>query len=279
MSWQPVTGESANPFTIVREDGQYTASRGEHVFSDGGEVTLPAPEEDSLIVITSLNGNPVDIVGTVDGAENPTHALDQQKPVYLMSDGETWFHASKRDVLRIIGMIHIETQVADNDETIDFTEVFTESHDRYMVYIEDARAETASQAHTVRLSSDGGQTWDSGSSDYARCGFAVDDSGSTFAVGDSSIDKMRWTGIHPGNIAEDYEGAWTQIYISNPTDESRATTIRHSAASRRDERSSPFGVEMHGGIRLEQSSIDSIQILSEGGNFISGIFSVYGVDS
>ena len=279
MSWQPVTGQSANPFTIVREDGQYTASRGEHVFSDGGEITLPAPEEDSLIVITSLNGNPVDIVGTVDGVENPTHALDQQKPVYLMSDGQTWFHASKQDVLRIISMVHIETQVANDDETIDFTEVFSDEYDRYILYVDNLQFSDRSRL-MARLSSDGGDTWDSNTGDYAFASFTVDDDGGTGTVGSDSEDddgvRLQTTN---NTGSEDDEGGGFTVFISNPIDGSRSTALRvsSSASPSADGR---FVTDMSGGLRLAQTSVDSIRLFGHSDNNITkGIFSVYGVKS
>ena len=177
-------------------------------------------------------------------------------------------------------LTHIETQEANDDETIDFTEVFTDDYDRYVAFIDNFLPRDDRDNPFIRLSSDGGSTWDSGTSDYGHSHFRVREDGSTASFGDGADDRLQITNQAVQTDPNENDTGGYSITISDPTNSSRSTVVRASSAEHRHD-ATAFASQIGGGIRLSQSSVDSIQFLvldSEGGAISSGIFSVYGVD-
>ena len=173
-------------------------------------------------------------------------------------------------------LTHIETQEANDDETIDFTEVFSDEYDRYVVYVDNVVSAT-NEDMFIRFSSDGGSTWDSGSSDYAASRFGVEEDGSTNIEGESGNDVIEITNRNLGDDVGENDTGGFKMTISNPANSSRATVLRSSRVSYNHEYGGHIA-NLGGGIRLTQSAIDSIQFFMEDNNTHSGIFSVYGVD-
>ena len=174
---------------------------------------------------------------------------------------------------------HIETQEANDDSSIDFTETFTEEYDRYVVYLDNVILESAdSEWIAVRMSSDGGSTWDSGGSDYAWAKARVRSDGSADSGGSGGDDSIRLNWHNPGNEPQNNDTLGMSILVSDPIDGNRATVLRESSSLRRDQSNPEYATEFGGGIRLEAKTVDSIQFGTSSGNISSGIFSVYGVD-
>lgn len=175
-----------------------------------------------------------------------------------------------------MGLEHVETIVANDDEFIDFTEVFDGSADRYRIFVDNFRPSDPSN-FIYRFSSDGGSTWDSGSSDYALAAHGVLEDGSTQTASSSSSSFVQIT----RGGADSGHGLSTSMFhltVHDPSDSNRATVTRHSGAVYRQPSNESLRTEMSGGQRLTQSAVDSIRFYtSTGNNISSGIFSVFKV--
>lgn len=177
-------------------------------------------------------------------------------------------------------LTHIETQVASGDSTIDFTNVFSSDYDRYVIFVDNFVPQDDSNRIDARLSSDGGSTWDSGSSDYAYSAFQVTEGGTTFVSGsDSNSEILGFLFPTVGNDPSSNDTSGSSSVISDPADPNRATVVRNNSVIYRTAQTESQRASISGGIRLSQSSIDSIRMYPHNsGNISSGIFSVYGVD-
>lgn len=173
---------------------------------------------------------------------------------------------------------HIESQTASDDSSIDFTNVFAsdDAFDRYVVFGDNIIPATDGERLFMRVSSDGGSNWDSGSSDYARALFQFHRGGSTGANGSAGDSEIRLVN-RAGGSASNNDTANFVTFLSEPTDGNRASIERSMHVNRVNSQSNPHRAEMAGGIRLTQSSVDSIRLIMSSGNISSGLFSVYGV--
>ena len=174
---------------------------------------------------------------------------------------------------------HIETIEADNQSSVDFTDVFKsdDGYDRYQIYYDNIVSEVDSVNGQIRMSPDSGSTWDSGSSDYAHSHFHVREDGGTNSMGSSGNDVISDIPHNVGNDPSSNDVSSGVIFLSDPTNPDRATVLRESSTSYRSGRSSPYQARYSGGIRLTQSAIDSIQFFMDSGDIASGTFSVYGI--
>ena len=177
-------------------------------------------------------------------------------------------------------LVHIETQVASGDSTIDFTNVFTSDYDRYVLFADNVVSDSGDGPSLLsgQFSSDGGSTWDSGSSDYAYAGFRVNENGTTSTRSSAGLDKIRPLMAHFNDSPSANDTAGGSIVISGPADSNRATAVRSNGVGYRSDNTYEFVSGIYGGIRLTQSAIDSIRLLNGTGGNLNGIFSVYGVD-
>ena len=174
-----------------------------------------------------------------------------------------------------MGLEHVETIVANNQSTVDFTEVFDKSADRYRVFVDNIlSSDSGTTELECRLSSDGGSTWDSGSSDYAWSRQYVDDSGSTVSSGSSGDDYIQIAFL--SNDALQNDTALNSITVHDPINSNRATILRNKGSAYRSN-VPHFHATLTGGQRLTQSAVDSIQFSASSGHIDSGIFSVYKV--
>lgn len=178
-------------------------------------------------------------------------------------------------------MDHIQTIEASSQASVDFDGVFgsSDGYDRYMIFADNVIPATDGQDLYGRFSSDGGSSWDSGSSDYAWSSFVVTESGSTAGTGSTGSSQMQLNDQLLGGDTGNNDTSTFQIVVSDPTNSNRATVLRNSTSHYDNSVSNSLQAEYTGGIRLTQSAIDSIQFLMSSGNISSGIFSVYGLGS
>jgi hypothetical protein len=175
---------------------------------------------------------------------------------------------------------HIQTIDANDQSSVDFTNIFAsdDGYARYQIYGDNIIPSSDGVELQVRMSSDGGSSWDSGSSDYAWSLFYNSQRNNSAGVGssgDSKIDRFVLS-----NMRSDVSSSDTAMFkalISNPTNSSRSTVIRNNSSIRRAGTNDDFLMGYSGGIRLAQSAVDSIQFFVNSGNISSGTFSVYGV--
>ena len=174
-----------------------------------------------------------------------------------------------------MGLEHVETIVANNQPTVDFTNVFDDSANRYRIFVDNfIPSDDPTRLHT-RMSSDGGSTWDSGSSDYAYSVHGTEEDGTTFSFGSGSSDKIESIIQNASNDPTANDTSLSTIIIHDPFSSNRSTVIRTKQSKYRNGSSAPFNSLFSGGQRLAQSSVDSIRMFVESGDISSGIFSVY----
>lgn len=178
-------------------------------------------------------------------------------------------------------MSHIETIDASSQSTVDFTSVFgsSDGFDRYIVYADNVIPENNEVGPQLQVSSDGGSNWDSGSSDYARSGFSVQEDGATNSSGASTDSKIQLDRSNAsfGNAPTNNDINVFRLFISEPTNSNRATVIHSNVSSYADSLTNSYRSHYTGGIRLTQSAVDSIRIQMNSGNISSGSFSLYGI--
>ena len=177
---------------------------------------------------------------------------------------------------------HIETIEANSQSSVDFTNVFAsdDGYDRYEIHADNViptGTDTASTLQT-RFSSDGGSTWDSGSSDYSFSRFGSGDGGFNSGAGSSGSSEIVLSRFSYGTDPADNDTSEHNMVISEPTNSNRATVLRNDSAGRNNSSGGDkFTMGYAGGIRLTQSAIDSIQFFMDSGDISSGTFSVYGI--
>ena len=179
-----------------------------------------------------------------------------------------------------MGLEHVETIVADDQSTVDFTEVFDESANRYLVFVDNLMHDRGVNSKEVRLrmSSDGGSTWDSGESDYAYSIHGVESDGSTGTSAGSGNSYVRLSRLYPESDIENNDNWFRAFTVHDPFDNNRATVGRTKGVIYRNNHGTPLHAEFGGFQRLSQSGVDSIRFyLEDSANFTGGIFSVYKV--
>jgi len=99
-NWVQLSGGSTNPWNIIRDDGTYTASYGDHVISDGGTVTLPSPQQGAAVAVSEIGNSFV----TVDGGSAQVEQRStlntnngNEDEVVFISDGSNWYIANDLD--------------------------------------------------------------------------------------------------------------------------------------------------------------------------------------
>lgn len=176
-----------------------------------------------------------------------------------------------------MGLEHVETIVANNQSTVDFTNVFDDSANRYRIFMDNVISDTDQVALQAKFSSDGGSTWDSGTSDYAWSEGSVGQGGSSNANGSSGDSQITRIGNFCGNSPSSNDTNHFSTTVHDPADVDRATVCRSKGTRHVDSLGSFFLSYFAGGQRLTQSAVDSIQFFTSSGNISSGIFSVYKV--
>lgn len=171
---------------------------------------------------------------------------------------------------------HIHTIEANSQSTVDFDNVFgsSDGYDRYEIKVDGVLPSQDADLQ-MRVSSDGGSTFDSGSSDYAYSEFLVDQTGGTVSGGNGSFSSIPLSFVTSTNSSID-TASMTSI-ISNPTNSNRATVVRTDGVKHTSTSSKPLVRDYRGGIRLAQTAVDSIRFLMSSGNISEGQLSVYGI--
>ena len=121
---------------------------------------------------------------------------------------------SNNTISRLFGE-RIESVTPSGSEAVEFTEVFG-TYDTYIIHISDATIASNDQNIRIRVSTDGGSSWESGESAYRWTASNRLDSGAagtSGSEGDSKIRLNRSDGIG----GEDGEGFIGHIQFSRPS--------------------------------------------------------------
>jgi hypothetical protein len=171
----------------------------------------------------------------------------------------------------------IETITASSQSTVDFTTGIDNTYKWYKLVCIGVRPSNDTVGLYLRTSSDGGLSWDSGSSDYDWT-FTRNDRGAVGGEGfdtDSKIQIIHDSGNEEASNVSGHS-VNTVIYIFNPSDSSLDTQISHDGNYYKS--AADFATKVSGGgSRQTASAVDGVRFLFDSGNISTGIFKLYGV--
>jgi len=175
-------------------------------------------------------------------------------------------------------LVLLETQTASASSTIDFTSNIDSTYKNYLFALIDMVPATDQVQFHMRVSTDGGSSWKSGSSDYTYRSEARDDSNSTANWGSTGENKIRILGhtggFRIGNAAG--EGiSIDNLFMPNPAgtsiDQAFLIDTVYSLDNGEVARSSGHG-------RYQATTaVNGIRFFMSSGNISSGTFKLYGV--
>jgi hypothetical protein len=173
-----------------------------------------------------------------------------------------------------VGMVPLDEQTAAADATLDFTAFNNAVYSRYRFVLENVKPATDAVGLYVRVSTDGGSTYDSGASTYAYAGLAFA-SGGTGSFGSTTGTFIQIVNTNDmGNAATEF-GYTGIVDVYHAAD--GATQTRIIAAGAYDNTSgAPVGANANGR-RLAAQDTDGLRFLFSSGNIASGTIKMYGI--
>jgi len=167
-------------------------------------------------------------------------------------DGTKLFDATKGS-----GMVLLSTKTASASATIDFTGIDS-TFDEYVVEVLNAIPATDGAVLYARTSTDGGSSYDDGSSDYTSGAGNV----AQLVIGSTVGSDTNEQGISLSlRVVRPSEAAYTIIYGEGVYVNTSGLPVAFSTA----------------GIRKAAANVDAIRFLFSSGNIESGIFKLYGL--
>jgi hypothetical protein len=168
---------------------------------------------------------------------------------------------SNNSIDRLMGA-HLDRKSVTSDQTsVDFVDVFSAS-DPYSVYILDIAAMSLTNNDTFNLvvSTDGGSTWETGSSSYKWAYRTVSESASTGGLGSGTGD----THIELSNTVRnsDDNAVKGRLRFYSPTDTDTEPLIEYSLTRRNGGNDAMVNVKGSGQF-LSTNAVDSFRIISE----------------
>jgi hypothetical protein len=179
------------------------------------------------------------------------------------------------------GWQFISSATASTSASIEFTSGIDSTYDLYMITVIDMVAQTGGTDFSLRSSTDGGSTWDSGATDYLGTVMLGVTAGAL--TQNASGDRLRLTArtvyLLDNTAANAVSG---QIFIYSPSNGSGKTCFssvmilpQRSGGSGETAFCSVYG----GGIRNSAADVDAIQLFISSGNITSGTFALYGLST
>ena len=168
----------------------------------------------------------------------------------------------------------ISSATASASATIEFTSGDAWADYRTIVFYVDSLVNaTDAQNLWVRLSTDGGSTWENSSGDYEGGMVGVDHQSNETNLGLSGID----TALHLTASVQDFTRGWSgEFMIINPqgTASDRTCTWR---GHYRTNATGFMGMTHGAGSDRNTHNVDGVQFLSSSGNLTSGTIFLYGI--
>jgi hypothetical protein len=169
----------------------------------------------------------------------------------------------------------LETKTADNSATVDFTSGIDATYRSYAVVISYMRPQTNSTHLYMRTSSDGGSSFDSGSSNYRYRTHATSDNGGGHALASSGATFMAVSGSEIGNLSSDgYCGEVRLFDPSQTTSYKQVTSLFHYTQLQNPSRTT---IGHGGGMRQSTAAVNAIRFFMSSGDIVSGVFELYGL--
>ena len=171
-------------------------------------------------------------------------------------------------------LILITAATAANSATVDFTSGINSTYDEYILEMVNVVPSTNSVQPNLRVSTDGGSTFDSGSNYDIETTFVVNTNGGN--GGNEALDRIYLytaTSSQLGNAT--LKSFSCQVRIYNPADTSRAKTFLGQSVCY--DNSQHTGVNFFGGSYKVSAAVNGLRVYMGSGNISSGNFYLYGV--
>ena len=178
-------------------------------------------------------------------------------------------------VLNPSGMVFISSQDASASATLDFTGFDASKYDGYMFVLGNVTPATDNVQLYMRTSTDGGSTYDAGSSDY-RYGwnrqqmFATSPTNDYRSAGNSAFVEI---GVSIGNAAN--EDGWSGRVTLFCPHLAKVTFFEYSGSYVNDA-TQYFRANGHAA-RASSADVDAVRFLFSSGNIASGTITMYGL--
>jgi len=225
---------------------------------------------------TDTNGNiniTPDGTGQVvlDGLDWPTADGSSGQNIKTDGSGNLGFVDASGNTLSLI-----TTATASSDATIEFTSGIDSTYKRYIIEMIDVVPATDDAVISARISTDGGSTWKSGSSDYKYVILWAYESGGPAHSYDRDNDRMVISRPSSGGLGnasgESFSGS---LRCTDPASSSVEQGFYWDAVYTQSDGN--LCVLSGGGLYDTPAAIDGIQFLMSTGNISSGIFKLYGL--
>lgn len=175
------------------------------------------------------------------------------------------------------GWTLLATATASASATIDFdTGIDWTVYDKYVLSWTDVRPATTDSYMLIRVSTDGGSTYDAGASDYLYGEYVIqaDTNGTQSSISTSAI-LMGHSTLNDG-ISNSNSNCGGEIVIMKPDTTDVRPCLWYKIWYRN---SNGYSLAGHGcGTRIANQNTDGIRVLMDSGNIASGTFKLYGIN-
>ena len=159
------------------------------------------------------------------------------------------------------------TTISGSPSSLEFT--FSGSYRRYRLELENVYGELDGRQLCVRTSTDGGNTFDSGSNDYGYAYGPVGTYGPVSTTGTEMITTAAFTGS-----ASD-EGTWGEIEFFDPLNAALKSFCKWELFGRIYNSAAP-NIFLGTGYRDSAADVDTVQLYFSSGNFAGGKIRLFG---
>lgn len=219
------------------------------VKADGGDVTIDPDGSE-----------------TIDGAA--TKVVRDGTSVDVWCNGTAFFTTDRPHAMEFIASADLS-----NDATAEFTGVDATKYDAYEIVLQNVIPATDDVRLLMRTSSDGGNNYDSGPSDYS---YVTDQIGAANAASSNGTTAMIITNIGGNDVgsAAGEDGVSMTIRILGPHLAKKTVFTWHGLFF--NSVGNPIGI-IGSGARLSSADVDAVQFLFDSGNLESGTITFYGL--
>jgi hypothetical protein len=168
----------------------------------------------------------------------------------------------------------LDTKVASNSATIDFTSYIDSTYKLYTVEWDGVKSGSTGNGLQMRISTDGGSTWKAGASDYAYSIAYWSTAGSTVTVQQSTGVASMNCAVAVITTTANTSGSGT-VKCFNPSDTARFFSIETSSVVTNT--STLIYTHRGCGNYTTAGAVNGFRFLMQSGNIVSGTFRLYGV--
>jgi hypothetical protein len=171
-------------------------------------------------------------------------------------------------------------QEASNDAAIEFTADIDDTYDRYVFVIDGLKPETDGVNLHVRISDDGGTTFETTNYYWAFSGANQSDVAAVYSNSGASLTSQiilngTQNQTQVGSAAG--EGLSGTLNLSNPSDSTQFTRMFFQGVWSRDDQTVDETLGMSSGGWKVTTAVNGVQFLFSSGNITSGTISMYGI--